>query len=163
MLSPNFQSGFSFGIPEAKIDNKQRLAYSTGVAVPEDFVVDKVLIKVVNGVKGAKIDIGIESDTAYLVKGIDVSQPGIISPGKITDKNGNIVKVTYGGGLCNVFTDEVPSSTGKSTVTKVVGYDKIMNATLSGKMIYIVIPAGCGKENPEGALKIVGTVTGYRV
>lgn len=162
-MTSNHFVGIRLGVPESKINNSKRLAYASGPSIPMNFVVENVIVRVIRGVKNKKIDIGIASDTKYFVSGLDVSDPGIKVPGRIMDKKGETLKVTLGSGLCNVVTVDAPSSTGKSTVSKIVAFEKILCTNISGETVYITIPKGCGKENPDGALKIAVTITGYRV
>lgn len=152
----------NFGIPISKIIDDKRLSYP-GIKIPSNFVIEDVLVKVSNPVKGKKIDVGIETDCDFLLKDIDVSTEGIVIPGKITDKKGKILQVTHGVGLCITHQEETENKSGKSKSMDIVYYEKIKNASLGEQTIYVTIPTGCSKEQPHGGLRVKLFIMGYQL
>jgi hypothetical protein len=163
---------FEGGIPPRRVKGDKDYIYPVEIYIPPKFAVTDVLLGVDVPVKGAKVSVGIKDNVDFFLKDIDVSTIGPRDGMPIFDKEGNILSVGYGPGLCHVTTKEEPTyrkakKTGDPDVktgvkTTVLSFMKKNCLTAEREKLYMKIPKECSMDNTPNGLRAMIYVVGIQ-
>ncbi|MDD5659614.1 MAG: hypothetical protein PHR39_06355 [Actinomycetota bacterium] len=145
---------FTAGIAPVKIKSNKEAAYPLDITIPSGFIIDKVVLRVLNPVLGKKVSVGTKDNNSYLAKDVDVSSKGIVIPGIVRDKHGNIIGMTLGQGLCNVVYDDTNQK-------KIIECYPKGCIDIAKERLYVKIPENCGIDQAHGGLNLQVFVYGY--